>query len=295
MINTEDNIVIAKTEFDHLIRLLDDEDENIYSNIRERFISYGDDTAVFLKNFLNDENVLIKKRAGEIITTINFDKIEKKLLKLSNSDENEILEKAIFIISEYGYPELNIKKYSGILDKMAGELKSELILINENIHLIKPVKILNTISAYLFSKKGFKGNTENYSSPDNSYINKVIDSKAGIPVSLSIVYLLIARRLKIPVFGINLPGHFILKYNNGNEEYFIDPFNKGIIISKKEASDFILNSGMNPDEFEKIPYLKNSGDKEIILRVLRNLSEIYTNEKDYVKISQIEKLMLCLV
>jgi len=294
LIETKENALAENPEFDHLIKLLDDEDENIYSNVRERFLSYGDHTADFLRNFLNDENFLIKKRATEIISTINFDNIESKLKQISNKKSKNFLEEALLLISSFGYPGLDQNEYRSRLDKMALDIETELIQINHNIGEILPLEILNTVNNYLFFKKGFKGNSENYYDPDNSYINKVIDSKTGIPITLSILYILITRRLNLPISGINLPGHFILKYESKKDEFFIDPFNKGVVISLKEASEFVKKIGMSKEEFEKIPYLKKTSDKEIVLRVLRNLIEIYRKENEIIKIQQLEKLMLCL-
>ncbi|MEZ4692302.1 MAG: transglutaminase family protein [Ignavibacteria bacterium] len=108
-------------------------------------------------------------------------------------------------------------------------------------------------------------------------------------ITLSILYLLISRRTELPIYGLSLPGHFILKYSDEKEEFFIDLFNKGIIISIKEAQKFIKNIGMTDDEFKEIPYLKNSTDREIILRVMRKLSEIYKKTGDLLKTEQIEK------
>ena len=118
-----------------------------------------------------------------------------------------------------------------------------------------------------------------------------METKLGIPISLSVIYLLITKRLKLPVSGISLPGHFILKYSDADEEFFIDPFNKGVIISIKEAEEFIKNIGMTKNDFDNIPYLKKSTDKEIILRMIRNLVEIYKKKSDIMKSDQLEKLM----
>ena len=79
------------------------------------------------------------------------------------------------------------------------------------------------------------------------------------------------------------------------DEFFIDPFNQGIIVSRPEAADFIRNLGMTDEEFEKIPYLNIAEDKDIVLRMLRNLSDIYRKKNDEVKVGQIERLMLSLV
>jgi len=288
---TLENSLIDNNEFDHLIKLLDDEDENIYSSIKDRFISHGDSSSDFLKKYLNDENLIVKKRANEIISIINFGNIEEKFKALSRNNKSDFLEEGIFLIASYGYPMMNINEYKHELDKMVTDIEAEQIKTGGRLNRANPLGILNTINNYLFFEKGFKGNTDRYYEEDNSYINIVMDSKLGIPISLCIIYILISRRLGLPVYGINLPGHFILKYSDGYEEFFIDPFNKGVIISIKEAEEFIKNIGMAKDDFDKIPYLKKTNDKEIILRVLRNLVEIFKKKSEIIKSEQLEKLM----
>ncbi|HMQ70099.1 MAG TPA: transglutaminase-like domain-containing protein [Ignavibacteria bacterium] len=277
-------------EFENLIQLLDDEDENIYGNIKQRFLSHGFPSSQFLKNYSGSENILIKKRASEIISIINFEETEQKFLRLINNDDPYILEEAIFLIATLNYPSLDINKYISQLDTMASDLK-KIYSESGSSEKLNTLEKLNIINEYLFFKKGFRGNEENYYDPDNSYMNKVMDEKKGIPVTLSILYLLVTRRLDLPVYGLSLPGHFILKYSDENEEFFIDPFNKGIIISIKEAQKFIKNIGMTDEEFKGIPYLKNSTDREITLRVMRNLSEIYKKTGELLKTEQIDKIM----
>lgn len=283
--------IIENNEFEHLVKLLDDEDEKIYSNIKDRFISFGDQSSDYLKQYLNDENILIKKRANEIFSILNFENIAEKFRVVSLKNENEILEEAIFLLASFEYPGVDFNDYKKELDKMALDIELRFLENNTGRKRLETLEMLNTVNNYLFFEKGFKGNAVNYYDPDNSYLNKVMDTKLGIPVSLSILYLLISKRLDLPIFGISLPGHFIVKYSDPEEEYFIDPFNNGVIISMKEAKEFIKKIGMSQKNFDSIPYLKNSSDKETILRVMRNLVEIYKKQSDDLKSSQLEKLM----
>ena len=177
---------------------------------------------------------------------------------------------------------------------MAIEIEKELSKKNTHSKKLSSLETINTVSNYLFFQTGYKGNTQNYHDVDNSYINRVMDRKLGIPITLSIIYILIARRLNLPIHGINIPGHFIIKFLNRQDEFFIDPFNNGVAISKSEAMNFINNIGMSKEEFDKIPYLHKASDKEILLRVMRNLIDIYKNEKETMKVEQLEKLMSCL-
>lgn len=294
MTELTENKIIDKNEFEHLIKLLDDEDQNIYSSVRERFISSGDQSVNFLKKYLNDENLLLRKRANEIISILKFEEIESRFTKLAWRKDDDILEDGIFLIASFVYPEIDMSIYRSKLTEMANEIQSRLGRINSDIMTIKPLAVLNTINNYLFTELGFKGNSEKFYDTDNSCINKVIDTKMGIPITLSIIYILISKKLGIPVFGINLPGHFIIKYSDKNEEFFIDPFNKGVTISKKDADEFIKKIGMSGEDIENIPYLKKTTEKEILLRVLRNLLEIYKEKNENIRYEQLEKLMMSL-
>ncbi|MCY7362956.1 MAG: transglutaminase-like domain-containing protein [Ignavibacteria bacterium] len=301
MIETTESAIPENQELDYLIKLLDDEDENIYSNVRERFIFHGKNSTDYLENYLsnilNAENILINKRANEIISTLNYDKLEIELKNIIQNGGSDMLEDAMLTIASFGYPMINKKEYKNKLERLASEIRSRLSVTNPVISEIYPLNVLELISKYLYKELGFKGNTKNYYEPDNSYINKVIDTRSGNPISLSVVYLLIAKRLNLPVYGINMPGHFILKYESGKagEEYFIDPFNKGVLISVREASEYIKNSGSSNEEFIDIPYLKGANENEILLRVMRNLIEAYKKENEESKSLQLEKLMLCFV
>ena len=140
-------------EFENLIKLLDDEDENIYGSIKERFISHGNPSSEFLRNYSGSENILVKKRASEIISIINFEDTEQKFLRLIERDDPDILEEAVFLIAAMNYPGISINEYGSQLDLIAKEidqlLKSSDIPDNINI-----LDTLNIINEYLF--QGFQ-------------------------------------------------------------------------------------------------------------------------------------------
>lgn len=273
-------------EFQSLIKLIDDENNFIYENVKERFLFYGENAMPFLKNFFISENRLIARRSKEIYNLINFSLLKKKLREISY--EKDILEKAIFLISSYEYPEVDYDNYIMILDKMAIDLREQ---IKKKYPLfVSPLDKINMLNAYFFYEKGFKGNTKDFYDPDNSYINRIIDRKTGIPISLSIVYILLARRVEIPVYGVNIPSHFIVKYMDGKEEYFIDVFNYGIVISKDEAVSFLKQFGIYEKDFNEMPYLKIAEEKDIIKRVFANLINIYEKEPNDLKVKQLKKL-----
>ncbi len=127
------------------------------------------------------------------------------------------------------------------------------------------------LAAHLFRSMGFSGNEKNYYDPDNSCLSRVIDTRRGIPVTLSILYLLVAKRLKLPVYGVGTPGHFLLGFREDGEAHFLDAFRQGRPLDAAEVRRMLVRNGY---EFRP-EYLKPCGPREILARMMRNLLSIY--------------------
>ena len=273
-------------EFRSLIRLIDDDNEFIFQNVRDKFLSYGKEAMPFLKDHFNSDNPAIAVRSKEIYELINYKFVHKKLRDLSYKEN--FLEEAAFAIASYEYPETDYDNYKMILDKMAIDLKEKIVAKYDNfVTVYDKVKMLND---YFFHEKVFKGNTKDYYDPDNSYLNRVIDRRTGIPITLSIVYMLIAGRIGIKFYGVNIPNHFIIKYKDDIDEFFIDVFNFGVIISKFEALHFLRQFGIYEKDFDNLPFLQNANDKDIIYRIFANLINVYEKEPNEKKVEQLTKL-----
>src|SRR5437763_3696498 len=131
------------------------------------------------------------------------------------------LAEAALIMACEEYPQLELSPYLDMLDDMA-EIAQERLTPSDG-----PMEIVKKINSVLFESFGFRGNTEDYYDPRNSFFNDVLDRRVGIPITLSTVYMEVSRRLKFPISGVGMPGHFVVKYYNRNEEFFLDPFNRG--------------------------------------------------------------------
>ncbi len=273
-------------DFQSLIKLIDDENEFIYENVREKFLSYGKDSMHFLKDYFDSDNPSVAERAKEIYDIINFKFLDKKLRDISY--KVNFLEEAAFAIASYEYPELDYDNYKMILDKMAIDLKEQIeAKYADFVTVYDKVKMLNN---YFFYEKVFKGNTKDFYEADNSYLNRVIDRRKGNPISLSLVYLLIAGRIGVKFSGINIPNHFIIKYKDDIDEFFIDVFNFGVIISKYEALNFLKQFGIYEKDFDNLPFLQNAEEKDVIFRIFANLINVYENEPNDKKVEQLKKL-----
>jgi regulator of sirC expression with transglutaminase-like and TPR domain len=273
--------VMNSNELNALINLLDDPDEEIFSMVKGKLLSLGHDVIPVLENVweMGDPfNNLVQTRIETIIHKIQFDSICSALKQWAEDGAIDILTGAI-LVARYQYPDLDENKIKSKLDQISRDVWIEL---NDHLTALEKVRILNHI---IFDVHGFSGNTSNYHAPQNSYINNVVESKKGNPLSLSILYAIVAQKLSIPIYGINLPQHFILAYvdteshqdpeleHDGQVLFYINPFSRGAVFSKKEIDSFLKQLNLESDE----AFYQPCSNMDIIKRLIANL--IYSYEK----------------
>ena len=264
-----------------LITLLDDPDEVIYSQVKDRFVILGPPAIPHLETaWENSFDAIMQKRIEIIIHTIQFEILQKALKKWAIEEQEDLL-KGILILSRYQYPDLDETKIRKDLDQIKQDVWLEL---NDDLTAIEKVKVLNHI---LFEVHQFSGNITNYHAPQNSFINNVLESKKGNPLMLSVLYMLICKELNIPIYGINLPQHFVLAYLNDNANlidvnnktlsnnilFYINPFSKGLIFNQKDIDQFLKQLNLEAEAKYYIP----CSNIEIVKRSLNNL--IFSYEK----------------
>src|SRR5262249_6595491 len=139
-----------------------------------------------------------------------------------------------WLFAQTRYPDISIEGYRAVLDTYANELRERLDLGGD------ARQVLGRINDYLFHELRFSGNDANYYDPDNSYLNRVLDRRTGNPINLSPVYILLSRRLRLPVAGIGLPGHFICRYQSTATEVYVDVFNHGKLLTKADCVNYLV-------------------------------------------------------
>ncbi|MGB5593798.1 MAG: transglutaminase-like domain-containing protein [Crocosphaera sp.] len=210
----------------------------------------------------------------------------KSFLQETNKPDHQInLAKAALIYAKYEYPRLEIKEYLNILDTVAGNIKNSL---PDNLY---PLNFIKAINSYLFKDLKFIGNTDNYYDPRNSYFNEVIDRKTGIPITLSVVYLEIAKRLNFPMVGIGMPGHFLIRPEFKDVGIFVDVFNQGEILFKEDCELKLQEIYQKSVKLEP-HFLTPISNQQILGRMLSNLKYIYLNRQEYPKMLRIIELLL---
>jgi regulator of sirC expression with transglutaminase-like and TPR domain len=268
-------------ELKALVSLLDDEDTEVLGHVEEKIISFGDAIIPFLEQeWENSFNPHVQKRIEDIIHTLQLDSLKKRLLQWYASDQQDLLE-GMWIIATYQYPDLSLDTLKKQLEQIYYEAWLE---FKPDVHPFDQVKILNSV---LFAKLKFGANTKNFHAPANSMINSVLDSKKGNPISLCVIYLLVAQKLKLPVYGVNLPSLFILTYKSLDVQFYINAFNRGLIFSKHDIDNYISQLKLQPNDI----FYQPCSNLDITRRMFRNLIVSFEKLRDYDKSEEIKELL----
>ena len=264
-----------------LIKLLSDENTRVAKTIEERLIEIGDPAIPLLLEAEIEQPEMAQRIEG-VLDEIRGGRLEEELrLLLEGPDDQLDLERGAFLIARYAYPGLDVEAYTRKLDAIAEEVLDR---IGTRVSGEETVK---TLGRYLFTEQGFRGNTKNYYEPDNSYLNRVIDRRTGIPISLSVFYLLIGKRLSLPIHGIGMPGHFLIKYEAERYKMFVDCFNAGALLTEKDCQRFLMQAGYGFED----KYLQPSSLRAILARMLKNLVAVYDKMNEHVKRDRLTRFM----
>ena len=194
--------------------------------------------------------------------------------EVSGLDESMNLARASLYLAQAEYPELDITKYLQQLDLIAEDIAVK--LPSERY----PLQIIKIINHHLYQCLEFRGNSQDYYNPKNSFLNDVIDLRTGIPLTLSIIYLEIAKRLDFPMLGIGMPGHFIIRPDFDEVGIFVDAFNQGEILFKEDCDAKLQQLYQQPVKLEA-RFLEPVSNRQILARMLTNLKQIYLHRREY--------------
>ncbi|WP_316817047.1 transglutaminase-like domain-containing protein [Pedobacter nyackensis] len=275
-------------EINALIKLLDDPDLEIYEHVEKRLLEYGPQVVDYLENeWEHSLNTLLQERIENIVHKIQFSSVKEDLNLWYQSGAFDLLQGAL-AINRYQYPDLDDQKIILQIE----EIKREIWLgLQYEMSSIEKIKLINHV---FYNVYGFSGNTKNHHDPQNSYISQVMESKKGNQISLAIIYATLAQKLDIPVYGVNLPQHFILGYidESKREEhefgvlFYINAFNKGAIFGKHDVDQFLRQLNLDP-----LPgFYAPCSNVEIIRRIIRNLISAYENLGSKEKVDELKQL-----
>lgn len=278
--------MIATGEIQALITLLGDDDTNVRDIARERLLQIGEPATEFLRDVGNaDVDGKIRIEARHVLAQIRQDDLGASFYLLSLLDDGQVdLEQAAFLLASFGYPDLEMAPYRRELDALAGQIAQRIRGLHPRRDSRRIVRLMNQ---FLFSDEGFSGNIEDYYDPDNSYINCVLERRTGIPITLSTIYILLARRLQLPIRGINLPIHFICQYHSPPDSFYFDPFHHGKTLSRTDCVMLLHRAG--------VPFhdscLSEARTHDILARMVRNLIVIYHYRGDFAKVETLDRIL----
>jgi regulator of sirC expression with transglutaminase-like and TPR domain len=186
------------------------------------------------------------------------------------------LAEAALVIARDDYPQLDIADYLARIDALAENLRKRLRAD------IAPSETLKLLSHYLFDELGYTGNSKDYYDPRNSYLNDVIDRKLGIPITLSVLYIEVGRRLGLSLSGVSFPGHFLVKCKLRDGLVVLDAYAHGAVLGIKDLQKRlrVLSGGMDVAPEAAMRLLTAAQPAEIVARMLRNLKAIYKERGD---------------
>ncbi|WP_235114517.1 transglutaminase-like domain-containing protein [Cyclobacterium qasimii] len=268
-------------ELNALVSLLDDGDQEVKEHVRDKILSLGNKIIPFLENkWEGSFNPELQKEIEEIVHDMQFNLLMERLTDWTNSEEKELLE-GLWIINTYLYPELEFEQLNGLMQQIYFDVWTN---FKNELSVYDKIKLINNV---MFNDLKFSANTKNFHSPANSMIKTVLETKKGNPISLCSVYLLVAKKLGLPVYGVNLPNLFVLTYKSGKFKFYINAFNKGLIFTKQDINNYLDHLKLDP----KPEYYEPCENIEIIRRVIRNL--IYSFEKigDLDKSKEVSQLL----
>ncbi len=204
---------------------------------------------------------------------------------LQREDSDAPLDLAALELSRIEFPNLDVRPFIDILDSYAAEIDSRMRMEYDAIER------LQVLHEFFFREQGYAGNETDYYSPRNSCLNEVIASRQGIPISLAVVYLSIADRLDMPMAGVGLPGHFVVRYDEEEFSTFVDVYNNGKLMDEEEC--LALGKQMTGlDVAAMAGILTPVTNRQIMVRMLNNLRSIYLRGKSYTKAGQVLDLLL---
>ncbi len=281
--------MIDPNEINSLIRLLDDPDKEIFDHIHSKLASYGPAVIEYLESAWEQAfDPIQQERIADLVHEIQFGIVKDELKLWYQSGAFDLLQ-GVLTINKYQYPDLDEQKIINQIEAIKRDIWLQLI------YDASPAEQIKLINHVLYNIHGFSGNTANHQDPQNSYLSQVLESKKGNQISLAIIYSIIAQKLDIPVYGVNLPQHFILAYVDERMEtefeggilFYINAFNRGLIFGRRDVDMFLKTLKLRAEK----QFYEPCGNADIIRRILRNLISAYENLGSTEKVAELNELL----
>jgi regulator of sirC expression with transglutaminase-like and TPR domain len=281
--------MIDPKEINSMIRLLDDPDTEIFEHIHKKLASYGGEVIEYLESAWEQAfDPIQQERIANLVHEIQFGIVKEELKLWYQGGAFDLLQ-GVLTINKYQYPDLDEQKVINQIEAIKRDIWLQMI------YDASPAEQVKLINHVFYTIHGFSGNTSNHQDPQNSYLSQVLETKKGNQISLAIIYSIIAQKLDIPVYGVNLPQHFILAYVDETQEsdfeggilFYINAFNKGFIFGRRDVDMFLKQLNLKAEKL----FYEPCSNADIVRRVLRNLISAYENLGSTEKVAELNELL----
>lgn len=280
-------------EFEALIALLDDPDLEVFSHVSGKLASYGPKAIPQLETAWESTlDTILQERIEQIIHQIQFDELKREFVEQINIDPDNLY-RGMVLMAKYRYPDLDETQLKSEIDQVRRAIWLEM-----NYHLT-PFEQVNVFNHVFYTLMNYAGKTADKPDSNSFFLNNVVESKKGNALSLGVLYLIIAQDLDMPVYGVDLPRHFVLAYTKSFLEtlpeevdlrdeviFYINALNRGTIFTRNEITLFLKKMEKEPKEEFFTP--RRNG--EIIKLILLSLASTYKDEGDLQKAKELEEL-----
>lgn len=252
-----------------IVRLLRDNDPETVRMVKEQLALGGEDAIAGLRDLAQMDDEQVSRHARDVLAEIASQGADEEFLLLCHffNDTND-LERAIWMLSRALEPAVDTEPYEHRINQWGRQFLVKISGVVSNRQRVQ------ALADFLAGELCFRGNTDDYYSERNSLLPHVIESRMGIPISLTVLYMMIAERADMKIEGINLPGHFIARHG----DLLFDPFHKGRILTRADCEEILIRQNMQL----KAAHLQAATPRQILIRVLANLLYVYdlNEEKD---------------
>jgi regulator of sirC expression with transglutaminase-like and TPR domain len=257
-----------------MIQLMDDSDQEVVQMVEDKIRTLGPSIIPILESEWENLslNPILQVKIENLIHDFQLESMKSKLIHWKQGGAMDLLE-GMWIIATYRFPDYSFAALKEEMEQLYFDVWPQ---IRENLHPMDQVKVLNGV---IFDQLKFGANTKNFHAANNSFLNVVLESKKGNPISLCVIYMWIAQKLGYPIYGVNLPNLFVLTYIQKEIQFYINVFNKGLIFNRVDIDNYLAQLNLTPNDI----YYNPCSNLEIIRRVLRNLIMAYekSGDEDY--------------
>ncbi len=272
---------MKEKEFKALVSLLEDDDPGVEAHVESQLVSMGESVIPRLEQIWEiEDNAQIQERIEDIIHVIQSQRTVIALREWINGSEHDLLQ-GWFLVTQFQFAELDFTTYKNEVNRLVNRIWLEM---REGMNIPERLLVINKM---IFERDSYKPNAESLYDPLNYYLNGLIETKKGSPISLGILYIIICESLNINVGGIILPGYFVLTYKDQRTEFFVDVFNKGTFFIKNDLKRFLkeMKQENNPKFYQA------SSKIRIIMALIRSISQCYRHSKQVHKVREWERLI----